>query len=150
MLRLPFVLALALSLAGTSAFAGGKNGHKHKAAARAAQGQKAKGRLARLNERLAALQQRLDAHPNAPEAVKSAASKLISDLTTAQGDVAKIRAAKQAHDRQARKSLHGTLNNDLRTIHADHKALKQAVNAAAMDVRGILGHKAQKNKKVKV
>jgi len=61
--------------------------------------------------------------------------------------VAKIRAAKQAHDKAARRALKGTLKSDQGTIHADHKALKQAVHAAAMDVRGILGHKAHKNKK---
>jgi len=153
MLRLPFVLALVLALAGTPAFAGGKQGHGHKAAARAVKGQKAEGRWARLAKRIASLQQRLDAHPNAPAAVQDAGHKLLADLTTAQGDVAKIRAAKQAHDKAARRSLRGTLKRDWQAICADHKAFKQAVHAAVKDVRGVLGHKsthAHKNKKAQI
>ena len=130
------VLALGLSLAATSVYAGGK-GNKDGHAKKEARLEK---RSARLGERIGKVQQRLAAHPNAPAAVKAAADKLLGSLKTAQDDANKALAAVQARDKQQVKSLKATLKSDRQAIRADRKAFREAITAAIKDLRGMKGH----------
>jgi predicted phage-related endonuclease len=105
---------------------------------RANRGQRLEKLSERINERIAKLQQRIAAHPNAPAAVKTAADKLIADLNDAAGDVEKIKAALEAHDKAALQGLKGELKKDHETIKADREALHAAVKEAVKEIRGML------------
>jgi hypothetical protein len=83
----------------------------------------------RIDHRIAAVKERLAKNPDAPEAVKSAADKLVADLTTKKGDVEKLLADAEAHNKSGVKTDRETLKNDRQTIKADHEALRNAVHA---------------------
>ncbi|MCY3017919.1 MAG: hypothetical protein NTW87_02655 [Planctomycetota bacterium] len=93
-------------------------------------GQRIDQALERISERIKDAQERLAKHPNSPEAVKTAAGKLISDLNAAKALLEKAKAAVQSHDRNSVQGVFAELKALHETIRADFETLKSAVEAA--------------------
>ena len=83
----------------------------------------------RIDHRISMIKEQLAKHPNAPTEVKSAADKLINDLTRAKGDLGKLVAAVEAHNKDEAKAEKETLKQDHQSIKADREALKDAVHS---------------------
>jgi hypothetical protein len=82
----------------------------------------------RIDHRISMIKERLAKHPDAPAAVRSAADKLINDLMRAKGDLSKLAAAVEAHNKADAKTDRETLKQDHQAIQADREALKEAVH----------------------
>jgi len=143
-------VALGIGLAGVSSSAAEKPA-RHKGGQKAGHGARAEDHLQRLgakvSARLARLQQRLQAHPNAPASVTAAADKLVGDLKKVEDDVGQAKAAVQARDKQQVHALKATLKSDRAAVHADRKAFRAAVHAAVKDLRDLVGHKGKQGRK---
>jgi hypothetical protein len=101
----------------------GKKGHRQDIE------QRATDREARIDQRIAKIKERLEKHPKASAAAKTAGDRLITDLTTVKGNLEKLRTDAQAHNKSGVKADRKALKQTHQLVSADRKALSEALHA---------------------
>jgi predicted ribosome quality control (RQC) complex YloA/Tae2 family protein len=86
-------------------------------------------REGKIDQRIAKIKERLEKHPNASTAAKTAGDRLITDLTTVKGGLEKLRTDAQAHNKSGVKADRKALRQDHKLVKADRKALSEALHA---------------------
>ena len=91
--------------------------------------------LGHVTENIQRLQDRMNKHPDAPDAIKTAAQKLLADLNTLKTDLTNAKNA-NASDKNGRQTLRAQLEKDHEAVRADREALRSAVQSAMQQHQG--------------
>ena len=98
---------------------------------------------ARIEGRIAKIQERLTKHPNAPADVKAAAEKLIADLKEKEADLDKLVADLKAKNKEAFKADREELKKDREQCRTDRKALWELIKQHRQERRAKHAGQAQ-------
>jgi len=107
-------------------------------------------RIAHVGERISRIEGKLAEHPDAPEAVKSAANKLVTDLGSRKAELGELKSAVQAGNKEEAKASIQTIKSQREMLQADRAALRDAIQAARAERGergGPRGERKQRNVK---